>query len=596
MTLANLIPQSSRAIRALTLQYRVAMPQPETHCFEVQLLIPAWAAATLRLQMPVWTPGSYLVREYARHVRQLSACATTTQTPLATQKVSKNCWQIETENVGQITVNYTVFAHELTVRTNHLDATHGYFNGAALFLYIPGFEKSNFIVEIMPPKPDWSVFTPLPAHSDRAHTFTAPDLDTLVDSPFEIGPSQIYPFTALGKPHQWVIWGSGNYQIEQIIADTQQIIATEAAIFGNELPYEEYTFLLHLAVENFGGLEHKNCCSLIYTRLGFRDRDKYIRFMQLVAHEYFHLWNVKRIRPQALEVFDYTQENYTRALWFCEGTTSYYDVMVPHWAGLYDLKGFCEVLTKDVNRYLLIPGRKIQSLSDSSFDTWIKLYRREAHSDNDQISYYLKGAMFSLLLDLLIRKRHRNARSLNDVMRRMWAEFGREEIGYTDAQLKAVIESVAGCDLTDFFAKYLDGLEELPLAAALVDFGLTIKPQLDKHTPPYLGVRVNEDQGRAQVQFVASDSPAAAVGISPGDELVALEGWRLKAAELNDRLLDYRAGDAIALTVFQADRLCTHTITLTEPQPQGYQVVPLKNPTPEQVKLQAGWLRVDTAA
>ncbi|NEO87173.1 MAG: M61 family metallopeptidase [Spirulina sp. SIO3F2] len=594
MTLANVISDRPAVAQNLTLRYQVAMPQPENHCFEVTLAIDAWTDPTLVLQMAVWTPGSYLVREYARHVQAFSAAATETGQPLTAAKISKNQWQIEIPEKSQnsdITVRYTVYAHELTVRTNHLDASHGYFNGAALFFYIPGQEQSNFEVEILPPQPTWQVFTSLAPHLDRAHTYLAPDLDTLIDSPFEIGPSTVYDFEAEGKPHQWVIWGSGNYDIQKIIADTQAVITTEKEIFG-ELPYEQYAFLLHLAMNKYGGLEHKNCCSLIYNRLGFRDRDKYCRFMQLVAHEFFHLWNVKRLRPEALEKFDYGQENYTRSLWFCEGTTSYYDVLIPHLAGIYGLQGFCEALTKDISRYLLTPGRTIQTLTESSFDAWIKLYRREAHSENNQISYYLKGEMVSLLLDLLIRKRHENRRSLDDVMRQMWEQFGRDEVGYSEDQLRSVVESVADCDLTEFFAQYLDGLAELPLAEALADFGLQIQPQLSAKTPPYLGIRATDDQGKAKVKFVAAGSPAAAVGIAPDNELLALDGWRLTAKQLNDRLLDYQPQERIQLTVFQDEALQTYEIQLGDRRPQSYKVLPVKNPTPEQSKLLKGWLKV----
>ncbi|MEM8638145.1 MAG: M61 family metallopeptidase [Cyanobacteria bacterium P01_G01_bin.54] len=597
MTLAPVRSNRSTAKPApvlpnLTLQYQVAMPQPENHCFEVTLTVTGWEDPTLVLQMPVWTPGSYLVREYARHVQAFSAKAVEGQKPLTAAKISKNQWQIETAGDRKIAVQYTVFAHELTVRTNHLDASHGYFNGAALFFYIPGQEQSRFAVEIVPPHADWQVFTSLPPDPHRTHTYIAADLDTLVDSPFEIGPSTVHTFEAEGQPHQWVIWGTGNYEVEPIIADSQRIIGVEKEIFG-ELPYEQtYTFLLHLAVNKFGGLEHKNCCSLIYNRFGFRDRDKYNRFMQLVAHEFFHTWNVKRLRPQALETFDYSQENYTRSLWFCEGTTSYYDLLIPHWAGIYDLQDFCEALGKDINRYLFTPGRQVQTLSESSFDTWIKLYRREDHSDNNQISYYLKGELVSLLLDLIIRKRHQNQRSLSDVLRQMWQQFGREEIGYTEAQLRSVIESVADCDLSAFFADYLEGLTELPLATALTDFGLQLQPQLNAKTPPYLGLRTKEESGRARVQFVESGSPAAAVGLAPGNELVALDGWRLTAKDLNNRLLDYQPQDTIALTVFQDEALKTYEIELGDRQPQSYKVVPLKKPTVQQTTLLKGWLKV----
>ncbi|HLO86107.1 MAG TPA: peptidase M61, partial [Nostocaceae cyanobacterium] len=410
------------------IHYLVGMSQPETHLFEVTLHLTDYPGPILDLKMPVWTPGSYLVREYAKNLQNFAAFAGSE--PLPWRKVSKNHWQIEKGDFSNVVISYRVFANELTVRTNHLDTTHGYFNGAALFLRIPGWEKLPIQVTILPPSPEWRVTNSLPPIEGQVNSFLAADFDTLVDSPFEIGNHQWYQFEVLGKTHELAIWGEGNFQPRRLITDFQKIIEVEAQMFGG-LPYDRYVFLLHLLGQAYGGLEHKNSCSLIYQRFGFRTQDKYERFLQLVAHEFFHLWNVKRLRPKGLEVFDYDQENYTPSLWFCEGTTSYYDLLIPLRAGVYDVKSYLSHLSKEITRYLTTPGRKVQPLTESSFDAWIKLYRQDANSGNSQISYYLKGEMVSLLLDLLIRSHQKNQRSLDDVMRQMWQQFGQEEIGYT---------------------------------------------------------------------------------------------------------------------------------------------------------------------
>ncbi|MFW6315756.1 MAG: M61 family metallopeptidase, partial [Cyanobacteriota bacterium] len=337
------------------LSYEVSLPEPQTHLYEVKLNVQNWQANTLDIQFPVWTPGSYLVREYARHIQKLTAYNPENQKSLPLEKRSKNHWQIETKDTENITIAYKIYANELTVRTNHLDSTHGYFNGAALFFYLPSLEEQPIILKVIPPTPDWKITTPLPAVEGESNTFFAPDFDTLVDSPFEIGTHNVYDFNVLGKPHQLAIWGRGNANPETIIEDIKKIVATEANIY-KELPYDHYIFLLHQAASGFGGLEHKNCCSLIYPRFGFRASDKYNRFMQLVAHEFFHLWNVKRIRPKALENFDYSQENYTTGLWFAEGTTSYYDALIPMRAGIYDARTCLDNLGKDISRFLTTPG------------------------------------------------------------------------------------------------------------------------------------------------------------------------------------------------------------------------------------------------
>ena len=590
MTEATTVRPTGTPSTAPTICYQVAMPQPESHLFEVTLQVQGWQEPTLDLKMPVWTPGSYLVREYAKHLQDFAADTGNQQYPLPSHKLGKNHWQIETADTSEITVRYRVFANELSVRTNHLDATHGYFNGAALFFYIPGFEQQPIQVTIAPPKPDWQVTTPLPSVSGEANTFEARDFDTLVDSPFEIGTQQVHDFEVLGKPHQLAIWGQGNVEPERLIEDTKKIIEVEAKLYDG-LPYDRYLFLLHLATNGFGGLEHKDSCSLIYSRFGFRSKDKYNRFMQLVAHEFFHLWNVKRIRPKALEKFNYEQENYTTSLWFSEGTTSYYDLVIPYRAGIYNTKAFLESLSKDITRLQTIPGRKVQPVSESSFDAWIKLYRRDANSDNSQISYYLKGEMVSFLLDLLIRARHGNKRSLDDVMRQMWQQFGQDEIGFTPSELRGVIESVADLDLDNFFQRYIDGTDELPFNDYLEPFGLQLTAAEAEEPVPHLGVNMKTDNGKEIIQFVEAGSPAALAGIDSGDELLAIEGWRVTADQLSDRLKDYKPGDTIKVAVFHQDELRTLPVTLATPRPSRYQIVSVETPSDAQKQNFLGWLR-----
>lgn len=604
MTEATLTQLSSLNGIAPTINYQVAIPQPESHLFEVTLHLKDWQLPILDLKMPVWTPGSYLVREYAKHLQDFSVQAG--EQTLPWRKLSKNHWQVETSatqargerreargNYSQpdtITVRYRVFAHELSVRTNHLDATHGYFNGAALFFRIPGFEQQSIRVTIEPPQQQWRVTTPLPVIPGELNTFKASDFDTLVDSFFEIGCHELHSFEVLGKLHELAIWGKGNTNPAKIISDIEKIIQVEAKLFDG-LPYERYVFLLHLSSQGNGGLEHKYGCSLNYPRFGFRAQDKYDRFMQLVAHEFFHLWNVKRIRPKAIEVFDYDQENYTPSLWFSEGTTSYYDLIIPLRAGIYDVKSFLNNLAKEITRLQTTPGRQVQPLSESSFDAWIKLYRPDPNSGNSQISYYLKGEMVSLLLDLLIRERHQNQRSLDDVMLLMWQQFGQAEIGFTPEQLQQVIESVAGINLDDFFKKYVDGTEELPFNEYLEPFGLEVIGEDDEPTPT-LGVKVQTENGRELIKFVETGTPAYAAGIDAGDELLAIDSIRVQSQQLSDRLKDYQSGDIIQVTVFHQEELRTYSVTLASPRPSRYQLISVENPSATQKQNFEGWLGV----
>ncbi len=572
-----------------SLTYSVDLSQPTSHYFEVTLSIENWQELQLNLKFPAWTPGSYLIREYVRHLQNFAVVSTPNQSPLAFQKISKNHWQIQTPHISQITVTYRIYAYDLSVRTNHLDDSHGYFNGAALFFLIPGYEKTPITLTIHPPYPDWHIATALTPVEHQAHQFLAPDFDTLVDCPVEIGPHQLLTFSVLGKPHYFAIWGQGNFNPEQLVEDTRKIIETEAYLFDG-LPYDRYYFLLHLSSQGFGGLEHKNSCTLSYSRFGFQETEKYQRFLQLVAHEFFHLWNVKRIRPKALETFDYEQENYTPSLWFSEGTTSYYDLLIPLRARIYDSKTFLHNLSKEITRYLLTPGRLVQPLAESSFDAWIKLYRRDAHSDNSQISYYLKGELVTLLLDLMIRDRHQNQRSFDDVLRHLWEHFGQPEIGFTPEQLETIISNIAGLDLTDFFQHYLHGTAELPLAESLEKFGLKLTPILDEPSLPYLGGKVQTENQKTLITFVAAQSPLEKAGVCPGDELLALAGWRVTAEQLPQRLKDYQAGDMMQITVFHQDELKTVQVQLAPPQPSRYEIVRLQNCSERQFQNLKGWL------
>jgi predicted metalloprotease with PDZ domain len=559
--------------------YEVAMPQPHNHFFEVTLYIDNWQAPTLDLQMPVWTPGSYLVREYARHLQDFTASDEQGEA-LPAHKIAKNHWQVT--GTGDITVKYRIFANELTVRTNHLDASHGYFNPAALFFFMPGRTAEPVQVTILPPR-NWKITTPLPG---KKNTFVAQNFDELVDSPFEIGQHEVHEFEILGKPHQLAIWGEGTVDVGKWLADITKIVTTTAEIFRG-LPYEKYLFLLHLTANGYGGLEHKNCCSLLYPRWQLQKTEHYEQFMQLVAHEFFHLWNVKRIFPQGLEKFDYIQENYTPSLWFSEGATSYYDIIMPRRSGIYGRSTFLAQMSKEISRFLTTPGRLVQTVTESSFDAWIKLYRPDANSSNSQISYYLKGAMVTLLLDLKIRATSNSDRSFDQVFSKLWTEYGQTGKGFTDLELEAVIQAVAGEDLAAFYRDYLYSSIELPFDEYLQPLGLSLQPVVTK--TPYWGAVVKTEHGKELIKTVAANSPAALAGIDPGDELLAIDGYRVTADRLDDRLANYQVAAKIQVIYFHQDQIRTTEVQLAAAQPSKYELTLLPDLTPSQLHNLQAW-------
>ncbi|PZU95304.1 MAG: peptidase M61 [Pseudanabaena sp.] len=569
--------------------YRLSIPEPENHLLEVELAIANWQGNSLDLKLPVWTPGSYLVREYAKNIQEFTA-VDGLENLLKWQKVSKNHWQIECpDNSTILTIRYRIFGNELTVRTNHIDSTHAFLTGAAVFMdIVPRSPMQPYTVEVVNLKENWRVATALPAVPNCFNTFYAKDFDTLIDSPLEIGLQERYEFEVLDKQHRLIVWGKHNGDMERVVKDTAAIVAVESEMFGG-LPYDRYDFILH-AGNGYGGLEHKDCTVLLYNRLGFRKEESYLQFMNLVAHEFFHTWNVKRIRPKALEKFDYDQENYTGSLWFSEGTTSYYDQLFPLRAKLYDAKHYLKLVSKGITRLQTTFGRNVQSLYESSFDTWIKLYRPDANTHNSQISYYLKGEMVSMLLDLLIRYKTNNLRSLDRVMQIMWERFGKDEVGFEEAELHQVIEEVAGTDLTDFWKDYLYGTKELDYNYYLEPFGLELRS--GRQDFPYTGLTLKAKSAIAEIEKVEVGSPAQKAGISAGDSLLAINEIRVTTETFHERLRDFAAQEEITVTIFQQDLLKTLKVTLQEPIISHFELVQMANASPNQELNLQMWLNV----
>ncbi|MFN3360243.1 MAG: M61 family metallopeptidase [Pseudanabaenaceae cyanobacterium] len=551
---------------------------PEERLLGVEIRVRDWEKAELALKMPVWTPGSYLVREYSRLVQGFRVMDGDGRS-LPWHKVSKNEWRIGQAQVPLVIINYLVFANDLSVRTNHVDLTHAYCNGAATFMYIPGYDRQQTTLQIILPRSDWRVATALPSLGENVYGVA--DYHTLVDSPIEIGQHTRADFLAGGIPHHFVVWGEGKYNLGQIVTDTSKIIATTWELWG-EVPYADYWFLLHLATTGNGGLEHKNCCSLNYSPLSLQG-EGYYKFMNLVAHEYFHTWNVTRLRPREFLHLNYDGENYTTLLWFAEGVTSYYDQLIPLRAGIYDRQYFYKAIGDSITRYQNTPGRWEQTLAEASFDTWIKLYRPDANSQNVQVSYYLKGELVAMLLDLQLRGYY--GHSLDEVLRLAWAEYkGR---GYTEADIFYIVERLADANLVQWLRLAVHSFMDLDFNYGFAPFGLEVVPV--SSPLPYLGLTVKEVNGRPIVQYVAAKSPAQRAGINPGDELVAIDGFRV--TDVNERLRQYNPGDTVMITVFQRDYLRNCFVQLETAPPDRYNLVPVSNPTPEQVKNLAEWLK-----
>ena len=576
--------------------YRLGMPEPHTHLFHVEMEIQGVHSAA-SLAMPSWTPGSYLMREFPRNVQGFEA-TDGAGASLAWSKTDKNRWHVAAPANGTLRVRYQVYANELSVRTSHLDATHASVNGASVFMYDEARAGEPLELEVAAPE-GWRVTTALRSDNGR---FTASGFDELVDSPLEIGTHALLEWEVAGKTHRYAVWGRGNLEGERLAADTSRIILAEKALFG-ELPYPDYTFILHLTPGGAGGLEHRDSTALLADRWAFRG-PAYERFLGLVAHEFFHLWNGKRIRPAALGPFDYTAENYTRDLWVVEGITTYYTDLFLRRAGLITAHRYLERLAESIARFRSLPGRSVQSLADSSWNTWIKFYRPDANTPNSSISYYEKGAHAALLLDLRIRAATGNERSLDDVMRRLWAEFGVPDAGFPEGEVERIAAEVAGTDLTEFFDLALRGTAELPFEETLEAAGFALRPAheiaplpgSDARTEVHIGAQFRAEGGRALVTQVLAGTPAFRAGLNAGDELVALDGLRITPETLPLRLAERRPGDRVPLTVFRRDELVTLPLEVELVAPPRLLLRSVDNPTPAQKRLHDDWLRVDVPA
>ncbi len=571
------------------INYTVSMSKPWTHLLEVEMRF-NWAQMPEKaeIKMPVWTPGSYLVREYARHVQDF-AVKNSSGNALDWQKINKNTWQITTQGAKEIVVSYKVYANELTVRTNELNADHAFFNNAALLMFPKGELGVSSTIKVMP-YGDWKVATGLPKVEGQTNKFRAENFDVLYDSPFEIGNFTEVPFTAEGVPHRFIIEGDGNYNAEKIAKDTAKIVAQAKAIFG-ELPYKDYTFILNL--RGGGGLEHLNSTALQWQKFGFKPEARYKAFLNLVAHEYFHLWNVKRIRPDALGPFDYENENYTKMLWVAEGGTAYYESILLRRADLISDQDVLDSKSRLIEQLQARPGRFETSLENSSFDAWIKYYRQDENSVNNQISYYDKGELVGFLLDIEIRKDSGGAKSLDDVMRFLYDEFYKKNKNYTPEDYQKIAEMMAGKSLDDFFKKYVRGTEEIDYNAILGGIGLQLETGKEDVKQAFLGGNLAESDGKLTVRDVPADTPAYQFGLNNNDQIVAIDGNRASQTFLQSYLREKKPGDKVKLTIFRFDELREIEVTLGGRAKSDYKIVPVENPTDEQKRLYREYLKAE---
>jgi predicted metalloprotease with PDZ domain len=596
---------------SLATVYTVDCTDPGKHVYDITLDLAGLTPGVHELALPVWAPGAYEVQDFSRHVFDVKV-VDGAGVAVPVDKTAKNVWRFDTVS-DRVTVTYRVYAFQLAVDTSHLDGTHAYWNGTNLFFVVDGEKTLPIDVYIKAPA-GWHVSTGLDRVGDDPFHFRAPNYDILADCPVEVGTHRRYTFDVLGKRHEIAIWGYGNEDPDRLVDDTRKIVEAAADLFGG-LPYDHYTFILHIA-DAGGGLEHLNSTTCQTARTAFKPWKRYRRVLGLLSHEFFHLWNVKRIHPDMLGPFDYNREVYTHLLWAMEGFTDYYAFLLLRRSGLYSVNEYFEFLADEIKALESQPGRLVTSLARASFDTWISLYHPTPDFPNRSISYYLKGSLVGLLLDLEIRRRTDNQRSLDDVLRLLYERYGARGVGFPEEVYQSTAEEVAGGSLADFFARYIYGVDELPLDDALGWAGLEILRRIknadlrkddeekDGHQdeeeapsdPPFawLGVECRPNLDHIEIRTVYDPGPSAGL-LYPGDEIVAIDTIRVRTADdLQTRIrADWRPGDTVLLQLFRRGRLETVSVTVGQSPPNEYKIRRVKDPSATQRALYESWLKTE---
>ena len=598
----------------MTVRCAIRPANPAAHLFHVTVTLENPDPAGQRFLLPAWVPGSYMIREFARHIVRLNAMASDRR--LRVEKLDKHTWRCAPTH-ETITLAYEVYAWDLSVRAAHLDDTHGFFNGGCVFLLPLGRECEPCRVDLLPPEgrryAKWRVITGLAPLRSKGHAiargdfgaYVAADYDELIDCPVEMGTFVHEEFYVLGVPHEIAITGNvPRLDLPRLTADLARLCAAHITLFEprqKKAPFARYHFLTMAIGDAYGGLEHRNSTALVCRRedlpfIGMKDTtENYRTFLGLASHEYFHTWNVKRIKPAAFVPYDLTRENYTRLLWAFEGFTSYYDDLLLARAGLWTEAQYLEAIGKTVSTVMQRSGRLKQSVADSSFDAWIKYYRQDENTPNSMVSYYQKGALIGLALDLFIRAATSGRGSLDDAMRllyRRWRDAGADYRGVAENEFPEVVLEATGVDVRSQLREWTAGTRDPDFAALLAPFGIAFVRQAALEQPHFalLGVKLATG-AECTLANVFDGSPAQLAGLSGGDTLIALDGLRATAANIDKLLARYRPDDAVEALAFRRDELRRFQIRLASQPPLKFVLQLDAKANRQALRMRRRWLR-----
>ncbi len=595
----------------MTIRYAILPADPGAHLFQVTVELDEHDPEGQCLRLPAWIPGSYMIRDFARNIVRLRAL-TAAGRRVRVAKTDKHTWRCAPLAEGQtLILAYEVYAYDLSVRAAHLDTTHGFFNGSSVFLLPQGRESAPCPVSIFAPRErryrDWRVATGLrPAPGTAAGTFgtyLAADYDELIDSPVEMGRFACVDFAVAQVPHRVVVTGDvPRLDAARLAADLERVCTAHARLFeprSRRPPFDHYHFLTMAVDEGYGGLEHRHSTALLCRRddlphQGMQSStEAYRRFLGLASHEYFHAWNIKRIKPAAFAAYDLERENYTPLLWLFEGFTSYYDDLALRRAGLLTPEQYLRELAGTLTTTLQRSGRRKQSLAESSFDAWIKYYKPDENAPNSVVSYYQKGALVAAALDLTIRAASAGRRSLDDAMRHFWRQYKRAPASYRGVEEDDVAPAIAeatGVDVRHALRIWTRETADPDFAALLAPFGVRGERQPALESPCFalLGCRLAGTEGR--ISQVFDDSPAQAAGLSAGDVLVALDGMRAGGERLDALLARYQPGDAVQVLAFRRDALLRFDVQLARQPPVKWHLAVDPRAGARAQRLRQGWL------
>jgi len=571
-----------------TMAFFVSMEQPHAHYYHVVFQCEGMEGDPLNFKMPAWTPGYYRVMDYAKNVLNFQA-EDGAGNPLAWKKTAKNTWKVESGKSAAITVSYDVYAFSRSVADSFLDDRRAFIAPAGVFMHVEGRIRHPVTVTFEPNKSGDRISTGLDPVTGRPNTFFAPDFDVLYDCPTLIGNQEILSFDVQGIPHMIAVEELGTFDRDKFVADIKKIVESAVRFIG-EIPYKHYTFIM--MDQGGGGLEHLNSMAVFSNSSSWDNPRSYKGWLSFIAHEYYHLYNVKRIRPIALGPFDYDRENYTTILWVSEGFTVYYEYLILRRAGLLTREDFFEQVQKYIASYENRTGHLFQSAAESSFDTWMKFFSRNENSANTTISYYDKGAALGLLLDLKIRHETKNKKSLDDVMRTLYDNYHKEKNrGFTDREFREECEGAAGCPLPEIFDDYVATVKEIDYPKYFAYAGLEIDVTPQEKSGVFFGAATRAQDGNLTISNVEWDSPAQQGGLSAQDEILALDGVRATARTLDRVLEAKKQGDKIRVLIARRGQVQEKDVVLGTKTERSFRIRPMSNPNPLQAAILEDWLR-----